>query len=752
MKIYRPDGTYLEVALTSDCERVSELMNGDYFKLSWSSDVFEVLPAGSYAVYGSEMFFLLDSYTPEAKSEREWRYEPEFVTFEMSWSKVPFFMYDRDSGGNVTGREIDWTLTATADRFLDCVVAVLKEEFGDAYTYVTDAGGSQSVSFSSVDLLSGLNSIAEAFNTEWWVDGTVVHLSKCKRDENAKTIEVGKQAATPSVSRNSEGYYDKFYVFGSTRNIVQEYRGANVNNLVNKRLTLDPEKYPGGYYEYSEGDYSKILIFEDIYPAATNLAIDGVISCLKYVLNDDGQKIQIGTDTSGNPIYDMYTVWFIRPAYDSGTGYDEFTFNNWLYSEDPSVHQGREGMLISGLAVSVSFQEGALRGREFELKYIDKDTKYTSAEGAVVTVPAGYFEILYTKDNDYIIPDTAYLIPQREEHIILFNIKMPDEYLKDAYGRLEKAMMTEIEEKYSADLNQYSFDIYPDVEMDLKVGSPVLFKFGNRELDTRVTAIRARMDYPQVRTVTVGNEVRKGTITQLVDSTVSTNRDIEIIKALNNTTSNLANAYARTYQELLRAVDKINNMFLIVEEDGVSSLKVNPEYYAGLWTEGFISARGKDDSGSGGGTDLEAVWKNLEGNVSPGADREINPAHIPDIEIGKVTGLRAELDGKVSESELGEYATKSDLASKADLVEGVVPKSELPSDTAFFIAFDINRETLPDGSYRMEVTHNMGRRPTVTVTDADGSEVFLDVRHTDENTVTLAWSGDPLAGGKVYLV
>lgn len=91
------------------------------------------------------------------------------------------------------------------------------------------------------------------------------------------------------------------------------------------------------------------------------------------------------------------------------------------------------------------------------------------------------------------------------------------------------------------------------------------------------------------------------------------------------------------------------------------------------------------------------------------------------------------------------------LESLKSYLESVI-HIDIPDNVAFFITFDINRETLPDGSFRMEVTHNMGRRPTVTVTDADGDAVFLDVRHADDNTVVLTWSGDPLAGGKVYLV
>lgn len=609
MRIYKPSGTYLDVVVTPDCERVTELMGDDYIKLSWSSDAFEVLPAMSYIKYESKFFYLLDSYSPSAKSEREWKYEPEFVPFEMSWEKVPFFMYSRDSESKVTGKEIDWSLTATAGYFLECIVAVLKEELNATYYYVTDAQGSQSVTFSSVDLLSALNSIADAFSTEWWIDGNVIHLTKCKREEEKQTIEVGKQAATPSISRHSEGSYNRFYAFGSTRNIVQEYKGANVNNLVNKRLTLDPDKYPNGYYQYSGGYYSKILIFEDIYPSATNLAITALLSAPKYVLDDDGNKIQTGTDTSGNPIYDTYKVWFVKLGYEKATGYEDFVFNNWLYSEDSSVHQGREGMLISGLNVSLSFSEGALMGREFELKYIEKDTKYPTTYGSA-TIPAGYFEILYTKDNDYIIPDTNYLIPKNGEHVVLFNIKMPDDYLKDAYTRLEAAMMAEIEEKYSADLNQYSFDLYPDVEMDLKVGSPVIFKYGDKELDTRVTAITSRIDYPQVRTITVGNEVSKGTISSLVDTTESVERDIEIIKALNNTTSNLANAYARTYQELLRA----QSTFLSKVNDDTANglITFSKGLKVGNYTSGLTGSGGSIDSSGAAELDSLSLRKFLE--------------------------------------------------------------------------------------------------------------------------------------------
>ena len=64
----------------------------------------------------------------------------------------------------------------------------------------------------------------------------------------------------------------------------------------------------------------------------------------------------------------------------------------------------------------------------------------------------------------------------------------------------------------------------------------------------------------------------------------------------------------------------------------------------GFYSDAFVSARGKDDSGSsGGGAGLEEVWASLAGTVAPYASSVINAAHIPSLEISKITGLQADL-------------------------------------------------------------------------------------------------------------
>lgn len=597
MDIYSANGKILSVPITPSCERVEELMRSDHVVLSWSSGEYETIPASSYIIYEGEKFYLLDNYQPQQTRENVWKYQPKFHSSIMDWQKVPFFLYTS------TSKEMDWSLTATASVFLEKIVEAIRQETGEEYGFSTDAAGSASRTFSNVDVFSALNTIAQLFETEWWVDKTTktIHLASCKVGESI-TLSVGENVGIPSFNENKEGFYNRFYVFGSTRNIVQSYEGANVNNLTNKRLTLSPTKYPNGYYEpygQQEKVYSKILVFDDIYPSATNLYVTDLVARTAYVLDNEGNKIQVGTDLSGNPIWDMFTSWYFKAALLLSDGtYQDFVFNDWNYSEDPNVENGRDGMYIAGLNISVNFLSGSLQGREFELTYYKEDTPQTGADGVQVVVPAGYFGINYIKEGDYIIPDSMSLFPNVGDRIVFFNMKMPDEYITDAYNELESAMLEAIEKKYIEDQNQYTLPSYPHIfkanSISLGVGRNVVYKNGDYTFNTRVTAITRRLDYPEIQTISVGNALTTGTIQNLVDETTNANKNIETLAALNSSTSTLANAYTRAHQTMLEMMKALSELF-VIDEDG------NLKTTRGLYSTSFISSRGSDPSPGGGG-------------------------------------------------------------------------------------------------------------------------------------------------------
>lgn len=590
----------LSVPITESCEHVEELMQSDHIVLSWNSDKSDILPLGAYIEYGGEKYSLLEPYSPIQKSEGEFSYQPLFKSVVMSWTKVPFFMYTYSSDDAITGREPDWTLTDNPANFMSSICKAIKNETDDTWTYTVDASlsASATLSFQSVDIFSSLNSIANAFETEWWVDkvNKVIHLSKAEHGI-AVRLEVGKNITVPTVTAGKEGYYTRFYAFGSTRNIVQDYEEANVNNLVNKRLTLDPAKYPNGYKDVrpdlKQGEiFPKILIFDNVYPSSS-LEISDVRVRLMWTIGEDGEKVQVGTDDDGNPIYDQYSIWYFKVP--------GFVLNNTIYSKD-----NPEGMLISGKALSVHFESGALQGREFELIYHDKAETVSSADGTSVILTPGDYEIKFKEEGTYIIPAITSLIPNNGDEIILFNIRMPEEYIGSAYLELESEMNKEIA-RLSSDLNNYQFSSNPisfsENNPDLSIGRKITYVNGGYSFSTRVIKLVTKIDFKYIQSITVGNEKIKGNTQELKEEVISANKDINLLSVLNDMTTSLTQSYNRTQQMMLEGFAAIKNIWQLKEDS-------NGNKYA-LSAYQVVTERGITMYAQGPHSDLPSIFEGL---------------------------------------------------------------------------------------------------------------------------------------------
>lgn len=651
----------LSVSVSRECEHVEELMKSDYIQLSWNSSSRDILPAGSYIEYKGEKYSLLEPYSPTQKDELEFTYQPQFQSKIMIWGKTPFFMYTY-ADDTISNREPDWSLTDNPANFMSVVVDAIKNETGETWTYsVADSlPASTSLSFQTTDIFSALNQIANAFETEWWVDKIykVIHLSKASHGETV-ALEVGNNVKTPSVTYGKEGYYTRFYAFGSTRNIVQDYKGSNVNNLVNKRLTLDPDKYPGGYKDIrdnlsSDEIFSKVLIFDDIYPSS-QLKISDVRMRLMWTLDSEGNKVQVGTNEEGAPIYDQYAIWYFQIP--------DFIFDNTIYDKDANP----QGMLISGKKLSVHFQDGPLSGREFELNYHDKSEAVSSADGTPIQIKEGDYEILFVKEDSLVIPMINNLVPVDGNEIILFNIRMPEEYTASAYLELEATLSREME-RMSSDLNNYQFSSNPiafkEYNPNLSLGRNVIYKNGNYSYPTRVIKLVTKLDFEIEQTITVGNEQIKGNTQEIKEEVASANEDINLLAILNSTTNSLTQAYNRTQQLMLEGFASIKDMWKF---DPNNADTIYSKY--NVYSEKALSAKGLalgsgGSSGEGGATalyQLNDVAKNASETGVLGAG------------LGKV--LTYGNDGKwyaadavgLDETALGKYLTDNNYAKKSDI-------------------------------------------------------------------------------------
>ena len=612
------DNLIYEAPLTEGCERVQELMAADHIQLSFKAVHSFTIPAGAYIDWFG-IYRLLEPYTPTQQSEAEYLYTPQFHAEHITWKKYPFFFYTDEKA------EPDWSLTGNATLFLDCVTMALQKTFGQSWHYsvASDLPASAYVAFQNTDIFSGLNAIAEAFKTEWYADLTEnrIYLGHVSRDEQA-VLEVGKNVNVPSVTANSDAYFNRFYAFGSTRNIPQNYVGANTQNVVNKRLTLDPAKYPNGYKDIKDlksgEDFATNLFFNNIYPRATEgtegskgLAISNVRERRLFkVERGTTNKIPTGeTDENGNPIYEMYSIWYFNIA--------SLEFS--------------KSMIIEGTDLTCSFESGALQGREFVLGYHEEGQKLETADGTPFYVYAGDYEILYVEENGITIPTTGVgLIPADGDEVALFNLKLPDSYVEIAYKELEAALDEEIARRQK-DYNSYTFKSNPVAfaknNPNLYLGRAVKLINSGNALDTRITKLTYKLDsesplFPNEMTITIGEKRIKGSIATLKEEVVNANRNIDLLAALNKQTTTIQEAYKRTQDAILQGFNRIANMWQFDDEGNVYS-EFNVYTLKALSSKG-ISA---NEGGTGGtGIDIARMWEEL---ASDDATKLINLSHMP---------------------------------------------------------------------------------------------------------------------------
>lgn len=533
--------TLLSVPITQESRMYSELMSKSYIQLSWNSNKHDELEAGAFITVGGKKFKLLEPYQPDMSDEVECKYSPLFYDEVAEWSKKPFFLVSDNT------EETDWGLTAYPGQFMERVVAALKKYTGSSYTFSVDSSIADEkmeyLSFQNVSIFDALGMIADAFDTEWWVDGTTIHLSKCQYGSEI-TLEVGRNIGSPFITKNKSGYYTRFYAFGSTRNITQDYNDSGfTNGLVNKRLTLNPDVYPGGYIDIrdnlnKEEVFVKTLIFDNIYPSS-KLAISSVSAQLNDLRDSEGDKIQVGVDSGGNPIYKQYAIWkFKIPG---------FTLNNTTYNKVDNP----DGMLLPGLELSASFESGQLNGRDFKLTYHEDTQEY---------------EINFVEENGIIVPGTTSIIPSDGDMVVLYNIKMPHEYVSSAQAELAQELLKEIG-KRQQDRDSYTFPSYPVAfksgNIDIEVGRSVLYKCGSKTLSTRVLKVEKKLDYPIEQTITIGEVKIKGNTTEIKEEVINANQSIDEVKALADLNKSIQDGYGRVQRLIMESLSKYKGLFTL---------------------------------------------------------------------------------------------------------------------------------------------------------------------------------------------
>lgn len=604
MKIYSILGVEIaDVPVQSNAEHERELMKSDFIRLEWSQSSLLELPCGSYIEYNGIKYRLLKDYKPEQQNTQQWDYSPEFQHPIMMLGTIPFINVTGDtSSWESADKETEWNWTGMAiklvqEKFIPFLnkYGVDNKDIGTGWTAVVNSNlkASETCSFQSMDFLSALSHAAQQFECEWHLDydNKILYFGHINITTSELVFEVGDNIDKPTIRENNEGYYNAYIAKGSTRNISQvNDKGENIQ--VNKRLKLNPEKYPDGYIDRRKSDKEplvmKELIYDDIYPSL-DLYIYNPRARTRFLLDSNtGKRIEDKKDPTG---YKRYSIWYVRLAYQINGEWKDFNF-----SKDMLI--GNLSCQFQGNETSTKYTS-PLVGREFELKYHESDYVIPADpvnEDTGIEIKKGDYEIVYDESSGLIIPTTIeggmYPLgdkePSEQNNILrLYNIALPSEYVSKAQEELEKQALEDIV-YWESDRNNYEFNSNPvafKADMpELFIGRGVVYKNGRYELKTRISKLVQKIDFPYEVEITVGNEEIKGSTTTMREQLQM------VVSAMNNGMGGMS----------VEQFKKMLNIYATQMFNGRYLSKLNPDTAAGIITflkglvsEGAITAKDK---------------------------------------------------------------------------------------------------------------------------------------------------------------
>ncbi|WP_285011186.1 hypothetical protein [Pedobacter faecalis] len=261
---------------------------------------------GDYVTVWGETYTLNRWADVTKASTTDYTYNLEFQAQYYSLAKWKYKQYNYEN--ELTEEQFE--LNGTLEDFLDLAIAnanAISE--GWSKGEVEADTGFKLLAFNGENILQALAQLAEAFETEWWVDNKVISLKR--RGQAAEyTFEYRKGIAGGLERTNASGdVFSRLNVYGSEQNIPANYRGGR------KRLTIPSGTYIQGP-KYGPDEIEESVTFDDIRP--------------EYV----------GTVTATS---DMYTI--------TDTGID-FDINAHLYGD---------------LSAKITFLTGQLAGYVFEI-------------------------------------------------------------------------------------------------------------------------------------------------------------------------------------------------------------------------------------------------------------------------------------------------------------------------------------------------------------------------------------------------
>ena len=575
MTIYDLKGdAFYEAPITKNAVIKCVLMGDYYISLSFNAAQYIDFKRGYYILYNGKKYEIMSAVRPQRVSSGGYKYEVRFDAQQEHLKRRCLFWLE----GAIP--EATFHDTTTLDAYgqliadnMNAFLGVQDWSFGDAPSYLD--GVTKTITFDGSTCWDAINSIAEAFEVEWWIEedlrARTIYFGKLEKGD-AEPFKIG-DAVTEIPSKRGEDtdYGTRFYVFGADKNLPKDYsataQGGVTNHVSQIRLHL-PEDHP--YIDAKPNlapaeVVEKVVIFEDVYPKNTD-TITAIETIKREII--EGEENDAYVMTAANT---------------------------------PFVPSD----LMSGETLMCEFTSGSLRGRQFELALLDDNNDNINIESWKEGDPFNKrFELIAeTEDagNTAVIIPNEYLHPNVGDTFVLLGVKLPKERITEAENELlEKGQEHAL--KNSSDTDVYDCPTNPvychQNGKNFVLGQKVVMydpRFENGQRESRIQGFEKKLWNEYEATYTVGDNTsytKLGAIQSGIDDAkheivkVKENTDRQIattkrdIKDMQQTTSMLVESLLANFGDAVSPI-VVKTMMTLVGDESLQfrfvNAKVNPQ-------------------------------------------------------------------------------------------------------------------------------------------------------------------------------
>lgn len=418
MTIYHPNGEIILDAPVTKEAHIRYVLMGDYYiELPFCLKGLKNFPNGSYILYKGRKFEIMATtpVRPEFQSNTGgYKYTLKFEAQQSHMKRRKVFWL---KGTNAETSFHDTTFLADFGQLIaDNMNRFLGGENWKVAAVPNDlAEVAELVSFNGDFCWDALNRIAKTFECEWWTvdNGTEVWIHFGKLEFGTpEQFERGKVVTSiPAKKGDDSNYGTRFFIFGSTRNLPDDYdlteQGGITNHVSEKRLHLpNGIQYIDAWDNIEQADIvEQVAFFDNIFPKNTE-TVTSVTTIPRKVENTDDPNVT----------FDAYVMYCADTPF--------------LPSD-----------IYEGETLMCKFTSGPLDSREFELAIIDNNND--NIDPAKWKPEDGFnkkFEIIADveqigEDNILTIPNES-LHPEPGDTFVLTSVKLPQERITEAENEL----------------------------------------------------------------------------------------------------------------------------------------------------------------------------------------------------------------------------------------------------------------------------------------------------------------------------